>query len=230
MSDTTSPLLQSLSEKAPGTFQHSLQVATLAEGAAKEIGAYALLARVGALYHDVGKISNSHFYIENQRAGDISLHESLTPEESAKLIIQHVDEGVELAKKARIPQIVIDFILSHHGKSQTLYFFNQYVNQGGDPARIDEFTYNGTLPMFKEQVIVMMADAVEAASRTLKDYSEKNISLLVEKVVDARISDDQLIDADISVREIRIVKDSFKQKLSQVYHSRIAYPTLKKKN
>ncbi|MEN6619452.1 MAG: HDIG domain-containing metalloprotein [Rikenellaceae bacterium] len=227
LSDTTSPLLQSLSEKAPGTFQHSLQVATLAESAAREIDAYALLARVGALYHDVGKMNNPQFFIENQRSGDLNIHSTLTPEESAKLIIQHVDDGVELAKRARIPQVVIDFILSHHGRSRTAFFYNQFVNQGGDPSSIADFSYKGVLPVCKEQVIVMMADAVEAASRSLKDYSEKSISALVERVVNARISEDQLAEAEISVRDIRKVKEIFKQKLLQVNHSRISYPVLK---
>ncbi|MFA6334424.1 MAG: HDIG domain-containing metalloprotein [Bacteroidales bacterium] len=227
MSDTTSPLLQTLSEKAPGTFQHSLQVATLAESAARKIGAYALLARVGALYHDVGKMTTPHLFIENQKNGEVSLHSTLSPVDSAKLIIHHVDEGVELARRARIPQIVIDFILSHHGQSKTIYFYNQFVNQGGDPSRTGEFTYNGILPKYKEQVIVMMADTVEAASRTLKDYSEESISALVERVIDARISENQLINAEISIREIVKVKEVFKQKLLQVYHSRISYPVMK---
>ncbi|OFY43954.1 MAG: hypothetical protein A2X18_07435 [Bacteroidetes bacterium GWF2_40_14] len=227
LSDTTSPLLQALSEKAPGTFQHSLQVATLAESAARGIGAYALLTRVGALYHDVGKMNNPQFFIENQRRGETNVHSTFTPEESARLIIQHVDEGVELAKKARLPQIVIDFILTHHGRSRTIYFYNQFVNSGGDPARIEDFSYKGVLPIYKEQAIVMMADAVEAASRSLTDYSEENISALVEKMVDIRISENQLADAEISIRDIRKVKEIFKQKLLEVNHSRISYPVLK---
>lgn len=227
LSDTTSPLLQALSEKAPGTFQHSLQVATLAESAARGIGAYALLTRVGALYHDVGKMNNPHFFIENQRNGDMNIHSTFTPEESARLIIQHVDDGVELAKKARLPQIVIDFILTHHGQSRTIYFYNQFVNSGGDPGKIAAFSYKGVLPVYKEQVIVMMADAVEAASRSLTDYSEESISALVEKMVDVRISENQLSDAEISIRDIRKVKEIFKQKLLEVNHSRISYPVLK---
>ncbi len=227
LSDTTSPLLQALSEKAPGTFQHSLQVATLAESAARGIGAYALLTRVGALYHDIGKMNNPQFFIENQRRGEANVHSGFTPEESARLIIQHVDEGVELAKKARLPQIVIDFILTHHGRSRTIYFYNQFVNNGGDPDKIADFSYKGVLPVYKEQVIVMMADAVEAASRSLTDYSEESISALVEKMVDIRISENQLYDAEISIRDIRKVKEIFKQKLLEVNHSRVTYPVLK---
>ncbi len=227
LSDATSPLLQQLSDKAPGTFQHSLQVATLAESAAREIGAYALLARVGALYHDVGKMTNPFLFIENQKNGEINHHDSLSSMESASLVIQHVEEGAELARKAKIPQIVIDFILSHHGRSKTTYFYNQFVNSGGDPSKTEDFRYKGILPRYKEQVIVMIADAVEAASRTLKDYSDESISSLVDKMVDMRVSDNQLVDAEISIREISIIKEVFKQKISQVHHSRIAYPALK---
>ena len=228
MADTTTPLLQELSEKAPGSFQHSLQVANLAEAASREIGAYSLLARVGALYHDIGKMSNPLFFIENQPLGGTNVHKDYSPEDSAKIIIQHVDEGVATARKARLPQIVIDFILTHHGHSQTLFFYNQFVNKGGDPARKSEFTYNGMLPTYKEQVIVMMADAVEAASRTLNDYSEKSVSELVERVVEARISDNQLAEADISLKDINRVKRVFKQKIMQVYHSRISYPEIRR--
>jgi len=224
LSDTTSPLLQELSEKAPGTFQHSLQVANLAEAASKEIGAYALLTRVGALYHDIGKMSNPLFFIENQPLGGTNVHKDFAPEESAKIIIQHVEDGVTIAKKVRLPQILIDFISTHHGHSQTMFFYNQFINKGGDPARKKEFTYNGMLPTFKEQVIVMMADAVEAASRTLSDYTEQSVSELVERVVDTRISDEQLADAEISLKDINRVKKVFKQKILQVYHSRISYP------
>lgn len=224
LSDATSSLLATLAEKAPGTFHHSLQVASLAESAARIVGANALLTRVGALYHDIGKISNPAFFIENLPAGEVNLHKELSPEESAAIIIEHVDEGVSIAKKMRLPQIVIDFILTHHGKTQTLYFYNQYVNSGGDPSNIDKFTYNGNLPVSKEQVIVMMADAVEAASRSLKDYSSETISVLVEKMVDERISENQLVESFISIKEINLMKEVFKLKLSQAYHTRVVYP------
>ena len=229
LSDTNSPLMQEMAEKAPGTFQHSLQVANLAESAAREIGAYALLARVGALYHDIGKMSNPMCFIENQLHG-VNFHDQLTPEESAKYIIQHVEDGVAIAKKAKIPQIVIDFILSHHGKSQTYYFYNKHVNAGGDPDKRDEFTYKGILPIYKEQVIVMMADAVEAASRTLSNYSEESISELVEKMANTRLFTEQLVNADISVKDIYTIKEIFKKKLLQVHHSRITYPERKSPN
>ena len=224
LSDATSSLLTSLAEKAPGTFHHSLQVANLAESAARIIGANALLTRVGALYHDIGKMANPPFFIENLPAGEVNLHKNLAPEESAAIIIQHVDEGVTIAKKTRLPQIVTDFILTHHGKTQTLYFYNQYVNNGGDPSNIDKFTYNGNLPETKEQVIVMMADAVEAASRSLKDYSSEAISVLVDKMIDERIAENQLVESEISIKEINLMKEIFKVKLSQSYHTRVAYP------
>ena len=224
LSDATTPILTVLAEKAPGTFQHSLQVANLAESVSREIGAFALLARVGALYHDIGKIDNPAAFIENIPAGAQSMHKNLSPEESARLILKHVDDGVAMAKKAHLPRIVIDFILSHHGISQTSFFYNKYVNEGGDPTDVGKFTYKGILPQYKEHVIVMMADAVEAASRTLPDYSEESISDLVEKMVDGRISGNQLIEADITLREVTIIKETFKKKLQQIYHARIAYP------
>ena len=223
LSDTSDKLLQSLQYKAPGTFQHSLQVANLAENAAREIGADAMLVRVGSLYHDIGKMENPMCFIENQAEG-VNYHAGLSPEESARAIIKHVDDGLALAKKSKLPGIVTDFIASHHGRSLTLYFYNVYCNNGGDPANKAPFTYDGKLPRTKEQVIVMMADAVEAASRALKDYSEESISALVDRILENKVDDSQLAEADISIKEIGIVKASFKRYLQQVYHARIAYP------
>ena len=223
LSDTNNKLLQELQYKAPGTFQHALQVANLAENAAREIGGDAMLVRVGALYHDIGKMENPMCFIENQAEG-VNYHAGLTPEESARAITRHVDDGLALAKKYKLPENVSDFIASHHGRSVTLYFYNVYCNTGGDPANKAPFTYNGKLPRTREQVVVMMADAVEAASRTLKDYSEESISALVEKILASRFDDSQLAEADISLREINLVKSSFKRYLQQIYHARIAYP------
>ncbi|NCB98118.1 MAG: HDIG domain-containing protein [Bacteroidia bacterium] len=223
LADTTTPLLQKLSEVAPGTFQHSLQVANLAESAARDIGAYALLARVGALYHDIGKMDAPQYYIENQINTNYNPHENLTPMESARIIISHVDKGAEMAKKERLPQNIIDFILSHHGHSWAGFFYKKYLEQGGDPANKSEFTYKGILPAYKEQVIVMMADAVEAASRSVKDFSEESLTELVNRVVDGRVSDDQLYGAEISIREIGKVKKVFVQKLMQMNHRRVSY-------
>ncbi|MFA5325577.1 MAG: HDIG domain-containing metalloprotein [Bacteroidales bacterium] len=227
MTDTNNKLLQELAHKAPGTFQHSIQVANLAENAAREIEANSMLVRVGALYHDIGKIENPQCFVENQAPG-IDYHKGLSPAESAQDIIKHVDDGVALAKKYGLPDIVIDFIKSHHGHSQTLYFYNKYCNEGGNPENKAPFTYEGILPISKEQVIVMMADAVEAASRSLKSYTQESISALVEKILESRLSDDQLVQAEISIREINIVKESFKNYLLQIYHARIIYPKRKK--
>ena len=227
LTDTNNKLLRDLQQKAPGTFQHALQVANMAEQAAREIGAEAMLVRVGSLYHDIGKMENPMCFIENQAEG-VNYHAGLTPEESARAIIKHVEDGLALAHKANLPDNVCDFIASHHGRSRTLYFYNVYCNSGGDPANTEPFTYNGILPTTKEQVVVMMADAVEAASRTLKDYSEQSISELVERILASRLDDAQLAQADISLKEIGQVKESFKRYLQQIYHARIAYPKRQK--
>ena len=226
LSDTNNRLLQELARKAPGTFQHSLQVANLAERAVHAIRGNSRLVKVGAMYHDIGKINNPQCFIENQAPG-VEYHKGLSPQESAKEIIKHVADGVEIAKKHNLPQVVINFISSHHGRSQTAYFYTQYCNNGGDPSNTEDFTYQGTLPTAKEQVVVMMADAVEAASRTLKDYSAESISKLVDGITSQRISDSQLAMADISIKEINVVKAVFKKHLQEIYHARIAYPPKK---
>lgn len=223
LSDTNNTLLQELARKAPGTFQHCLQVANLSERAVNAIHGNARLVKVGAMYHDVGKLVNPQCFIENQAPG-IDYHKNLSPQESAQLIIKHVSDGVELAKKFKLPKIITAFITSHHGRSVTGYFYSKYCLDGGDPNNKEPFTYNGTLPTTKEQVVVMMADAVEAASRSLKDYSAESISNLVDKITAARISESQLIEADISLKEINTVKEVFKKHLKEIYHSRIEYP------
>lgn len=224
LSDTNNTLLQELARKAPGTFQHCLQVANLSERAVNAIHGNARLVKVGAMYHDIGKLVNPQCFIENQAPG-IDYHKNLSPQESAQLIIKHVSDGVELAKKFKLPKIITAFITSHHGQSVTGYFYSKYCLDGGDPNNKEPFTYNGTLPTTKEQVVVMMADAVEAASRSLKDYSAESISNLVDKITAARISESQLIEADISLKEINTVKEVFKKHLKEIYHSRIEYPT-----
>ena len=227
LSDTNNKLLRELSQKAPGTFQHSLQVANLASEAAREIGADMVLTRVGALYHDIGKMKNPQCFVENAPAG-VNYHKGLSPMESAQQIIRHVDDGVDIAHKYKLPEIVIDFIRTHHAKTVTFYFYAQYCNAGGDPANTEPFMYHGELPTTKEQVIVLMADAVEAASRSLKDYTTESISNLVDSIISKRLSDSQLVEADISIKDIETVKKMFKSRLEQVYHERIAYPTIKK--
>ncbi|GAB1473195.1 hypothetical protein MASR2M69_06360 [Bacteroidota bacterium] len=186
------------------------------------------LQGLGALYHDIGKMSNPSFFIENLPFGETNQHNDLLPEESAGIIIRHVEEGAKIAAGEKIPSIISDFIITHHGCSRTGYFYNQYLNNGGDPANEHLFTYKGELPKTKEQVIVMLADAVEASSRTLKDYSKESISSLVDKMVDERIREKQLENSDISLNEINRIKMVFKQKLGQVYHSRVKYPGRKR--
>lgn len=226
LADINNPLLRLLADKAPGTFQHVLQVMNLSDACARAIGANVNLARAGALYHDVGKSANPQCFIENAAPG-VNYHSGLTPEESARDIIKHVDDGVALAKKYKIPQVVSDFILSHHGTSRTEYFYNVYVNAGGDPANASMFEYHGFKPRTKEQVIVMLSDTLEAASRSLKDYSEKSISELVDRIVEMKIDDGQLTDADISLKELSVVRGVLKEYLLQINHARIAYPKRK---
>ena len=223
LSDTSNPLLRMLADKAPGTFQHSLQVMNLADAVARAVEADVPLIRTAALYHDVGKIMNPQCFTENQNQG-VKYHDGLTPKESAQEIIRHVADGVALAEKHGLPGIIRDFITTHHGTTPAAYFLNTYLNAGGDPDDVADFYYDGVNPTTKEQVILMFCDAVEAASRSLKDYSHENISLLVDRIVDGKISDGQLIDADITLREIAVIKDTMKTYIQQMYHSRVAYP------
>lgn len=225
-SDTDNRLLKELQQKAPGTFQHSLQVANMSERAVTAIGGNNKLVRVGALYHDIGKIHNPQAFIENQ-AANINYHANLSPIESAQVIIKHVTDGMELARRYKIPEEISSFIITHHATSMAEYFYNTYCNQGGDPQNKEPFTYKGELPTTKEEVVLMMADAVEAASRSLKEYSDESISALVEGVLSKRLSGNTLERADISMREIATVKKVFKKILSEIYHARIVYPKLK---
>ncbi len=229
MTDTNNKLLVELAHKAPGSFQHSLQVANLAEAAVRAVGGYAMLTRVGALYHDIGKMDNPLCFIENQTAGvSDDYHKDLSPEVSAHDIIRHVEDGVLLARKNGLPSIVTDFIRSHHGRGLARYFYTQYCNAGGDPENKAPFTYDGMLPQTKEQAILMIADSIEAASRTLKNYSAETISALVERIVAGKMEEHQFDEADISLRELGLVKESLKNYLLQIYHARISYPKQKK--
>lgn len=223
LSDTSNPLLRMLADKAPGTFQHSLQVMNLADAVARSVEANVPLIRTAALYHDVGKIANPQCFTENENQG-VNYHAELTPKESAHDIIRHVSDGVALAQKHGLPDIIVDFIKTHHGTTPAAYFLNTYLNSGGDPEDVADFYYDGVKPTSKEHVILMFCDAVEAASRSLKDYSHANISALVDRIVDGKISDGQLVDADISLKEIVAIKDTMKTYLQQMYHSRVAYP------
>lgn len=226
LSDTNNRLLRTLADKAPGTFQHSLQVMNLADAAARSIDANVLLVRAGALYHDIGKINNPQCFTENQTSG-VRFHEDLTPKESAQEIIRHVSDGLAMAEKHGLPQVIREFISSHHGTSSTGYFYTKYLNDGGDPDDVSAFFYNGMKPVTKEHVILMICDSVEAASRSLKQYSAENISALVDSIVDAKMCQGQFSDADISIREINLIKDEIKSYLQQIYHSRVSYPKRK---
>lgn len=223
LSDTSNTLLRELADKAPGTFQHSLQVMNLADAVARAIDANVPLIRTGALYHDVGKIANPQCFTENETPG-VKYHAGLTPKESAQEIIRHVSDGLVLAEKHSLPDVIKDFIRTHHGTTCTGYFYNQYLNEGGDPEDVKEFFYDGVKPTTKEQVILMLCDAVEAASRSLKDYSAESISALVDRIVDGKAGDGQLSDSDISLRELNTAREVMKSYLQQMYHSRVSYP------
>ena len=224
LSDTNNPLLRELAEKAPGTFQHSLQVANLAESAVLAIKGKPLLVRTGALYHDIGKMQNPLYFIENQTTG-VNPHDELSYKESAEIITNHVKKGVELAKIHKLPEKVIDFIRTHHGTSTVQYFYRQYLqNFPDDQEARDEFAYPGPKPFSKETAVLMMADSVEAASRSLKKPNEETLSNLVDSIIDHQLADKQLENADITLREVALVKQILKKKLLNVYHLRVEYP------
>ena len=224
LSDTNQPLLRRLAEEAPGSFQHSMQVANLAEEAARTIGANHLLVRTGALYHDIGKLNRSEYFTENIPQG-FNPHENLSPEESARLIIEHIEGGVELARKHKLPDQIIDFIRTHQGTTLAYYFYHQYKEAHKD-QRIDEslFKYPGPKPFSRETAVLMMTDAVEAASRSLKVYTTELVSGMVDGVIDNQIMDDQFTDAPITFHDISRIKEVFKKRLINIYHARIAYP------
>jgi len=224
LSDTNQPLLRKLGAKAPGTFQHSIQVANLAEEAARIIGGNALLLRAGALYHDIGKMYRHEYFIENQ-TDSFNPHERMAFSESAEIIINHVEKGVELARKNNLPKQVIDFIRTHHGTTKAYYFYRSYIRK--HPHNITEgekFTYPGPKPLTKETAILMMADSVEAASRSLKVYNEDNINDLVEDIFRQQIEDEQFTEAPITFNDIKLIKETFKKLLTNIYHARIEYP------
>jgi putative nucleotidyltransferase with HDIG domain len=222
--DLNNPLLRQLSQKIPGTFQHSLQVANLAEEACYKIGGNALLVRTGAMYHDIGKINNARFFTENQ-VGEVSPHEDLTSEESAKIIINHVISGVEIAKENKLPEAIIDFIRTHHGTTTTRFFLHNYKKEHeGQLINEDLFRYPGPIPFSKETAILMMADSVEASSRSLKKYDAVGIDELVDRIIDHQISENQFINSDITFRDINQIKKIFKKRLMNIYHVRIEYP------
>ena len=227
LSNINNSLLRELSEIAPGTFQHSLQMANLAAEAANKIGANSQLVRTGALYHDIGKMVNPAFFTENQSG--INPHKSLSYEQSAQVIISHITDGIKLAEKHNLPKVIKDFIRTHHGAGVAKYFYISYKNEHPDEeVDISLFSYPGPNPFSKEQAILMMADAVEAASRSLPEYTEESINGLVEKIVDGQVQDGYFKECPITFKDIAMVKALFKEKLKTVYHTRITYPELKK--
>jgi putative nucleotidyltransferase with HDIG domain len=222
LSDTNSKLLKRLANEAPGTFHHSLQVANLAEAAASEIGANTMLVRVGALYHDIGKMNNPTFFIENQ-ATSVNPHDELAPDESAAMIIDHVLDGIEIAKSNKLPDRIIDFIRTHHGTS-TVYYFYQKAKEIDEDVAIEKFQYPGPIPFSKETAILMMADSVEAASKSIKEPTSQRIDEFVERIIDKQMDELQFMNADITLKEIVTIKKVLKKKLNNIYHLRIEYP------
>ena len=222
LSDTNSKLLKELSNKAPGTFHHSLNVANLAEAAAQEIGANSMLVRVGALYHDIGKMASPTFFIENQLSG-INAHDELDPKESANIIINHVIDGIEIARKYNLPDRIIDFIRTHHGTSMVYYFYKKELETQGQ-ANKEDFKYPGPIPFSKETAILMMADSVEAASKSLKDPTSTKIDVFVEKIIDAQMEQGQFLNADVTFKDIELIKKVLKKKLNNMFHLRVEYP------
>ncbi|TXD53603.1 MULTISPECIES: HD family phosphohydrolase [unclassified Polaribacter] len=224
LSNTNTKLLRELNEKAPGTFQHSMQVANLAEAAANEIGANSMLVRTGALYHDIGKMLNPMYFIENQSTG-VNPHNDLSPRDSSKIITDHVIKGVELAKKNKLPDRIIDFIRTHHGTSTAYYFYKKEQELNPDSLiDIKKFQYQGPIPFSKETAILMMCDAAEAASKSIKNPTALLINALIDKIIDKQMADNQFLNSDITFREIKVIKKVIKKKLMNIYHLRVEYP------
>ncbi|MGM0391510.1 MAG: HD family phosphohydrolase [Bacteroidota bacterium] len=222
LSDTNTKLLKELSNKAPGTFHHSLNVANLAEAAANEIGANAMLVRVGALYHDIGKMDNPTYFSENQ-SSSVNSHDELSPRESAEIIIGHVIRGIEIAKKNNLPDRVIDFIRTHHGTT-TVYFFYMKEKELNDDVSSADFRYPGPIPFSRETAILMMCDSVEAASKSLKEPTTAKIDSFVDKIINKQMEEAQFLNADITFKEIQLIKKVLKQKLKNIFHLRVEYP------
>ncbi|GHT13670.1 HDIG domain-containing protein [Bacteroidia bacterium] len=227
LSDINMPVLQQLSETCPGTFQHSLQVSMLGTAAAAKVDANPQLIRTGALYHDLGKMLNPGYFVENKIEG-INPHENLTLEQSARIITNHVPDGVKIAEKHNIPKAIVKFIKTHHGAGKAKFFYNSFKNKYPDaPINEEAFTYSGINPDTKETAILMMADSVEAASRSLADYTEESIHKLVDRIIDTQIADGLLNDAPLTFKNITAIKHVFVERLLSVYHSRISYPELR---
>ncbi len=224
LSDTNQPLLRKLAEDAPGTFQHSIQVANLAEAAIYEIDGNPLLVRTGALYHDIGKMPDAVYFIENQTAG-YNPHDSMEFEESAQMIISHVAKGIEMAKRSNLPEQIIDFIRTHHGTTRVQYFYRSYLKKfPHNEVDIAKYTYPGPKPFSRETAVLMMADSVEAASRSLKEITAESIDTLVESIINNQVSEEQFSNTEITFRDISRIKAIYKRKLQNIYHARVEYP------
>ncbi|MDE6854223.1 MAG: HDIG domain-containing protein, partial [Muribaculaceae bacterium] len=227
LADINNPLLMRLSNECPGTFQHSVAVSNLASDAAQRIGANVLLVRAGALYHDIGKLSNPAFFTENQHG--VNPHDALPPERSAAIVINHVNDGLSLADRAGLPQSIQNFIREHHGAGMAKYFYITYCKaHPGEDVDKAPFTYPGPNPRSRETSLLMMADAVEAASRSLSGHTREDISALVNRIIDGQIADGLHNDSPLTFRDIPVIKEAFIKRLMTIYHSRIAYPTAPK--
>ncbi len=227
LSHNNNKLPRARSEECPGTFQHSMAVSNLASAAASRIGANVQLVRTGALYHDIGKIDNPAFFTENQHG--VNPHDALDPIQSARIVTNHVTDGLRRADKAKLPQVIRDFITEHHGRGTARYFYTTYCNQHPDEeVDIRQFQYPGPNPRSRETSILMMADAIEASSRSLKDHTPEAISALVNRIIDTQIAEGLHNDSPLSFRDIRDIKDVFISRLRTMYHSRISYPDAKK--
>ena len=226
LADTSNPLLQELAAKAPGTFQHCLQVMNMVDAVGRATDADVPLLRAAALYHDIGKMQNPLCFIENESTapGATKYHDGKSPKESAMDIIRHVDDGLAIADEHRLPEVLKDFIRTHHGTSNTAYFMNKYLNAGGDPSDVSAFYYHGQKPTTKEQVILMVCDSIEAASRTLKEFTPQAYDRFVESIVKGKEEAGQLEDADITLHDLNLMKRMLKTYLQQIFHSRVAYP------
>lgn len=230
LSNSNSKLLRELSYKAPGTFQHSMQVANIAEAAIYKIGGNTLLVRAGALYHDIGKMANPQYFIENQTKG-YNPHDGLSFEQSAQIIISHVAKGVELAKKHQLPDVIIDFIRTHHGTTRVDYFYQSYIKSFPEKFVDEEiFHYPGPIPFSRETAVLMMADSVEAASRSLKEPTAQSLNDLVDKIIESKLNQKQLVNSNITLRDITEISEIFKDMLKSIYHVRIDYDANKKGN
>ena len=228
LTDINSDLLHQLAEKAPGTFQHSMQVSNLASEAAKAIGANALLVRTGALYHDIGKMVDPLYFVENQTGVENPLLK-MDPRDAAQVVMSHVSEGEKLARKSHLPEAIINFITTHHGTSLVRYFYNTYCN-AHPKEEVDQslFRYPGEKPSTKEGALLMMADAIEARSRSLDDFSEQSIRNAVNQMIDAQIADGQFAETPLSFKDVEDIRRVFTARLTAMNHHRISYPTLNK--